>query len=85
MRRLTLTRRCLVCGFRAEHCHHLYPRYRGGDDVLENLIPLCADCHRKVHARDTLTRRAVFDALSADAVAYCEGKEPFWLDRQYAA
>lgn len=33
----------------AFHAHHLTHRSRGGQDVLANLISLCAKCHRKHH------------------------------------
>lgn len=32
--------------------HHLIPRDRGGSDVAENIVPLCAKCHGLVEARD---------------------------------
>jgi 5-methylcytosine-specific restriction endonuclease McrA len=32
----------------ATELHHLVPRSRGGDDVADNLVPLCADCHDAV-------------------------------------
>jgi len=25
--------------------HHLVPRSQGGDDVADNIVPLCRDCH----------------------------------------
>jgi hypothetical protein len=40
---------CEDCGAAADHAHHLVPRAMGGEDVDENLVPLCADCHRKRH------------------------------------
>ena len=44
--------RCQECGcFHNLHVHHLQPRYKLGSDTLENLITLCADCHRAVHNR----------------------------------
>lgn len=33
--------------------HHIIPRGVGGTDELENLIPLCAKCHGKIHAEGT--------------------------------
>lgn len=30
--------------------HHLIRRSQGGDDVAENIIPLCGECHTKLHA-----------------------------------
>jgi len=42
--------RCQVCGIRTNlQVHHLNYRGRGGSDRKENLISLCADCHRQVH------------------------------------
>ena len=29
--------------------HHLIRRSQGGDDVAENIVPLCGACHRKLH------------------------------------
>ena len=31
------------------HVHHIYPVYKGGQSVEENLIALCHDCHRDKH------------------------------------
>jgi 5-methylcytosine-specific restriction endonuclease McrA len=40
---------CRGTGFLA--VHHVVPRERGGGNTLENLITLCAGCHRVLHAR----------------------------------
>jgi len=29
--------------------HHLVRRSQGGDDVPDNIVPLCGACHRKLH------------------------------------
>jgi predicted restriction endonuclease len=44
--------RCQTCG-RSEnlHVHHMVFRSQLGDDVEENLITLCSNCHQKVHGR----------------------------------
>ena len=44
--------RCQSCG-RSEnlHVHHMVFRSQLGDDVEENLITLCCNCHQKVHGR----------------------------------
>ena len=43
---------CQCCG--AKHTrlevHHIIYRSKGGKDDLDNLITLCEDCHKKVHA-----------------------------------
>lgn len=31
------------------HIHHIVYRSNGGADTLDNLITLCADCHRRLH------------------------------------
>jgi hypothetical protein len=33
------------------HPHHLYSRGAGGNDVPENLMPLCFNHHRMVHSK----------------------------------
>ena len=41
---------CQWCGRIAElHVHHIRPRSRLGGDAEENLIALCAECHRLIH------------------------------------
>lgn len=50
--KLKNNRRCACCGRPAEHVHHIIPR---ANTLLrwdiKNLIPLCAECHAKVHNR----------------------------------
>lgn len=29
--------------------HHLVRRSQGGDDVPDNIVPLCTMCHRQIH------------------------------------
>lgn len=45
---------CELCGSIDISIHHIYPRGQGGDDVWENLVPLCGDgtrgCHGGVEA-----------------------------------
>lgn len=33
--------------------HHIVPRSQGGDDLAENLCPLCHDCHTKLEGHET--------------------------------
>ncbi len=40
--------RCFECDGLAKHAHHIVPRVLGG----ERTIPLCHDCHSKVHEHD---------------------------------
>ena len=42
--------RCQLCGaLQILQVHHKQFRSRLGDDTAENLITLCADCHRAGH------------------------------------
>lgn len=45
-----LGQRCLYCAQpRAVDAHHVLPKSRGGDDLMDNLVPLCRRCHGAVH------------------------------------
>jgi HNH endonuclease len=71
---------CSVCGdyTRPMSLHHLVPRSQGGDDVAENLIPLCGDgtrwCHGAVTRRDSGALQALASQLSDSEYAYVIGK-----------
>jgi len=57
-------------------CHHILPISCGGTNALDNLVCLCVECHRFVHAGDItykrkLSRREYFigrDILSGKGV-----------------
>ena len=40
---------CIVCGKPYPQVHHYIERSRGGLGIEENLVCLCADCHKKLH------------------------------------
>lgn len=41
---------CQVCRQNdAEHWHHIVPRELGGEDTDENLLPVCRECHIRIH------------------------------------
>lgn len=43
--------RCVICGFSlVSDVHHITPRSEGGTDALGNLVTLCPNHHRLVHA-----------------------------------
>ena len=46
---------CFECGKPAEHEHHVVPVVLGG----KKKIPLCADCHSKVHAPESSISRGL--------------------------
>ena len=52
--------KCIVCGFNFEevygeigrefiHVHHIKPLADNGQDISENLIPVCPNCHAMLH------------------------------------
>ena len=42
--------RCQTCGRRKDlEIHHIEARSRLGDDSEQNLMTLCANCHRSIH------------------------------------
>jgi 5-methylcytosine-specific restriction endonuclease McrA len=44
--------RCQKCGSLTQlEVHHLIKRSQLGDDVMDNLITLCAHCHQACHHR----------------------------------
>jgi 5-methylcytosine-specific restriction endonuclease McrA len=72
--------RCLVCGTPKAQAHHVLSRGRGGDDLMDNFVPLCVRCHNKVHGEDIggAVRRLVGKWLGSEdgqeARAYLVGK-----------
>lgn len=56
---------CEHCGYsgtdQGYQVHHIQSRGSGGDDVPQNLICLCYECHRKFH--DGNIKREVFERI----------------------
>lgn len=51
---------CQMCGKKVSpkfkgnkkaNCHHIVPLGCGGNNCFDNLITLCAGCHKKIHKR----------------------------------
>ena len=40
---------CVHCGLPHQSLHHILPRSQGGDDIIDNLAPLCGDGTRGCH------------------------------------
>jgi 5-methylcytosine-specific restriction endonuclease McrA len=81
---------CWTCGRPYADLHHILSRGAGrGDDVPENLMPLCRECHRMVEDGDSLARARVRDALRAENVVYLYERLGSvwhgWLDTKYPA
>lgn len=43
--------KCIYCGKIATEYHHIVPRHMGGDNRLQNIVPLCYECHKKAHSK----------------------------------
>lgn len=81
------TRRSTAWWYRIQR-HHLVPRAQGGDDVAENLVPICPACHDDLEHAGGAIARKVRVALRArmldEEVAYIVmRKGEGWLDRRY--
>lgn len=76
---------CRLCGARRSlERHHLVPRSQTGDDVDENLIPLCTPCHRKVTENDPEALALLRGRLFPEEEAYCAFRMGWgWLERRY--
>ncbi len=44
---------CVHCAQRPVELHHITPKSQGGDDVAENLCPLCRTCHTKLEGHES--------------------------------
>jgi hypothetical protein len=67
--------------------HHLVKRSQQGDDVDDNIVPLCGSgttgCHGEVE-RSREARSRLREKLTAANVAYCVAKKSqAWLDEHY--
>lgn len=69
---------CRSCGLAASDGHHIVFRSHGGDDVEDNIAPLCHDCHMALHfqagaAVDEI-KENIGASLTEGEVAYVLGK-----------
>lgn len=51
--------------------HHLVSRSQLGDDVADNIVPLCLRCHESVTLRRSEALMLLVESLSEDEVLYC--------------
>lgn len=81
------TDRCWVCGGPWQELHHILARSHSGDDQVENLAPVCRQCHGRIEARDIQARAALRGALMPTNLAYLQDKlgerTLGWLERNY--
>lgn len=87
IREALLPANCRVCDTqRASHLHHVASKAQGGDDVRENLLPVCATCHDLIHGRSSWALAQVRDRITEnpamlDYLIRAKGWE--WLNRAY--
>ena len=71
-----LGQRCLVCGQKnAVDAHHVLRRSKGGDDLFENLVPLCRRCHGAYHGNQYINDWGII--VNAGVVRF---KTARWLE-----
>jgi len=54
--------------------HHVVPRDLGGDDVADNIVPLCHECHTYVTSRDQVSGMLLVSRLTDAEYAYAIDK-----------
>jgi predicted HNH restriction endonuclease len=54
--------------------HHLVTREDHGDDVPDNIVPVCEECHDALHRRAPAIGRLLLSRLSDAEYAYMIGK-----------
>ena len=65
---------CRVCGKPGTSFHHVIPRDFHGDDLSENIAPLCFECHLLVTMRESKSCRKLCRSLTDSEYAYAIGK-----------
>ena len=78
---------CRVCSARTPtvmQLHHLVTRNDFGDDIADNLVPVCWDCHEALHKRAAAICRLLLSRLSDAEYAYMvqRGGEDY-AEREY--
>ena len=80
---------CRICDAeKADSLHHIVPKSLGGDDVSDNLVPLCGSgttgCHGLVEARDVWACSLLGARLTAAERRYVRTvKGAVFLERYY--
>ncbi len=64
----------LYCSLAPKELHHVVPRDLGGDDVVDNLVCLCSDCHALLTRRDHHAAARFVARLSDAEYAYAVEK-----------
>jgi len=71
--------KCHECENYATELHHIVAVEDGGTDDIENLIPLCKECHKEYTSEQTVERNKMWVALNIDnngeVTAQCKGEQ----------
>jgi hypothetical protein len=77
--------KCYHCDNYATELHHIVAVEDGGTDDLENLMPLCRECHQEYTSDQTIERNKLWVELTADddgeVMAHSKGEEPIPLGK----
>ena len=65
---------CAYCGDVATEVDHVYPKSKGGEDTLDNLVAACRTCN--VRKKDSL-----FLAQGSTPLAFSDKKSPIGLNQ----
>ncbi len=55
------------CSAKGEHAHHIRRKSQGGEDVVDNLLIVCQNCHGAIHANPALANQKGHLKLNKDA------------------
>lgn len=67
---------CIFCKMRGDPVGHFVSRGQGGLGIEENIISVCAECHRML---DQTTNRAQMKEIARE---YLKSKYPDWDERK---
>lgn len=63
--------KCVNCGAESNlHLHHIVPLSLGGTNNIDNIVPLCEECHSKVHKLNMKGHKV----LQAEGIAKAKAK-----------
>lgn len=66
---------CVNCGSEEHiHYHHIVPLIMGGTNRLTNIVPLCEDCHGKIHIGTSYECARIGIKKAREKKGYNEGR-----------
>jgi phage terminase large subunit GpA-like protein len=76
----TYSKKCVACGsWKNIHLHH-HTYARLGEELDQDMVPLCEDCHKLVHAQHVGTKKSL-TMVTIEVVRTISGDGSFSLDR----